>query len=51
VKLADVDPLFEDQTIESISIHADKKKKLKLHMASVDAKGIGYLFKLRLKES
>jgi len=51
VKLSDVDPIFEKQTIESISIHADKKKKLKLHMASVDSSGIGYLFKLRLKES
>jgi hypothetical protein len=51
VKLADVDPLFDNQTIESISIHADKKKKLKLHMTSIDASGISYLFKLRLKES
>ena len=51
VKLADVDPIFENQTVESISIHADKKKKLKLHMTSVDSSGVGYLFKLRLKES
>lgn len=51
IKLTDVDPIFEKQVIESISIHADKEKKLKLHLVSSDEAGAGYLMKVRLKES
>ncbi|MEO6916649.1 MAG: hypothetical protein ABI151_14355 [Chitinophagaceae bacterium] len=47
--LSDLDPVLENQAIESLCLQADKEKKLKLHLVSKDSSGEYYLLKLRLK--
>ncbi|HZG25315.1 MAG TPA: hypothetical protein VEZ17_12075, partial [Chitinophagaceae bacterium] len=50
LNITSLDKKLQKLTITSVSIQADKEKRLKLHLAAVDDKDETFLVKIRLKD-
>ena len=50
LNITSLDKKLQKLTIKSVSIQADKEKRLKLHLAAVDDKDETFLVKIRLKD-